>query len=135
MTEFLEEVHLATMANPRATAEFGVLCEEGEKLCVFGWDGWPVLMEKPSNHRMQRATWSTKHHGNSFSRLEGCNMEERPVFALLLSSSVSPRSTDESICFYQLMLEAVTGLQGGLTAVLVGLKGYCMVHILDNGFR
>ena len=89
MTAVLEEVHRATMMNERASAVYGRLArpaipaqpavpaqpgvpaqpvvpaQPAEKLCVFGWDSWPVLTEKAENHHNQRATLSTKHHGNS----------------------------------------------------------------------
>ena len=135
MRATLEEAHRATMLNPRAAALYGVLCQPGELLVVLGWDGWPVQIEKPTNHKDQRATWSTKINGNSFTRLEACDLEGRPVFTLLLSSSISPRSTDESICFFTLELEQVAGLQGGMNDILVGLPQFTMVHLFDNGFR
>ena len=47
MVDILEEVHRATMMNPRAVALYGPLAQPGEKLCVFAHDGWPVLIEKP----------------------------------------------------------------------------------------
>ena len=135
MTDLLEEVHRATMMNPRASALYGVLCQPGEKLCLLAWDGWPVTIEKPSNHRNQHGSWSTKHHGNSFNCIEAVDMEGRPVFCLCLSNSISPRCTDESMAYYTLELEDVALLQGGFKAVLVGLPGYCLVHLFDNGFR
>ena len=107
MTSTLEEIHRATMMNPRASALYGVLVQPGEKLCVIVWDSWPVNVEKPENHKNQRATWSTKHHGNSFSRLEGSDLEGKPVFTLCLSASISPRATDKAMSFFTLELEAL----------------------------
>ena len=135
MRAILEEVHRATMMNPRAAALYEVLCQPGQKLCLFGWDSWPVQIEKPENHRNQRATWSTKHHGNSLSRMEAVDMEGRPVFTLCLNASTSPRAVDEAMCYFTLELEANAGLVGGLTSMLVGLPDFCMVHLFDNGFR
>ena len=135
MRAVLEELHRATMMNPRAVALYSVLCLPGQLLVAMAWDSHPVQIEKPSNHRDQRASWSTKHHGNSFSRLEGCDMEGKPAFTLNLSASVSPRATDESMSFWTLELEQVAGLRGGLTDILVGLPEFCMVHLFDNGFR
>ena len=135
MTDTLEEIHRATLMNPRASALYGCLAQPGEKLCVVVWDSWPVQVEKPSNHKNQRGTWSTKHHGNSFSRLEGSDLEGRPAFTLNLSASTSPRATDEAMSFFTLHLEAQAGLAGGFTDMLVGLPGYTMVHLFDNGFR
>ena len=135
MTDTLEEIHRATMMNPRAAALYGVLCPPGSKLCVDVYDSWPVLIEKPGNHKNQRGAWSTKHHGNSLSRMEASDLEGRPVFTLNMSASISPRATDESMCFFNLDIEARAGLRGGLTDMLVGLPGYTMVHLFDNGFR
>ena len=153
MTECLEEAHRATMMNERASALFGGLCRPAvaavpaspgvaavpaqaeEKLVVYGWDSYPVKTQKPGNHSDQRATWSTKIHGNCLTRLEACDLEGRPVFTFNLSSSISPRSTDEALAWFQLDLEARAGLHGGLTDMLVGLPGFCVVHIMDNGFR
>ena len=135
MIEVLEEVHRATMMNPKAAALYGVLCQPGEKLTVLAWDGWNVKIQKPKNPYVQKPTWSTKHLGNSFLRLEACDLEGRPVHALCLSGSISPRCTDESISYYNLELEAVVGMQGGFTDMLVGRPGYRMVHLFDNGFR
>ena len=101
----------------------------------MGWDSWPVKVQKPINHSDQRATWSTKIKGNCLSRMEGCDLEGRPVFSFNLSSSISPRSTDEAISFYTIDLEARAGLAGGFTSILVGQPDYCMVHLFDNGFR
>ena len=135
MTDTLEEVHRATMLNERASALYGVLSQPAEKLCVLVWDSWSVQVQKPGNHKNQRATWSTKHHGNSFSRLEAFDLEGKPIYTLNLSASTSPRATDESISFHFLDVESQAGLQGGLTAMLVGLPGYRVVHFFDNGFR
>ena len=135
MTETLEEVHRATMMNPRAAALYGPLVQLGENLCVLVWDSWPVLLQKPGNHSNQRGSWSTKHHGNSLSRMEASDLEGRPVFTLNLSASTSPRATDESMSFFNLQLEAQAGLRGGFTDMLVGLPGYTMVHLFDNGYR
>ena len=123
------------MQNPRAAALFSVLCQPGEKLCMMIWDSWPVKIQKSENHKNQRSSWSTKHHGNSLSRLEASDLEGRPVFTLPLSASISPRATDESMTYFTLELEAVAGLRGGLTQILVGLPGFRMVHLFDNGFR
>ena len=70
--------------NPRAVALYGVLCQPGEKLCVMVWDSWAVQIEKPGNHKDQRATWSTKIHGNAMSRLEASDLEGHPVSTLPL---------------------------------------------------
>ena len=135
MRATLEEAHRATMMNPRAAALYSVLCQPGELLVLLAWDGWPVQIEKPTNHKDQRATYSTKINSNSFTRLEACDPEGRPVFTLLLSSSISPRSTDEFLSFFNLELEQVTRLRGGLNDMLVGLPQFIMVHLFDNGFR
>ena len=135
MTDTLEEVHRASMMNERASALYGVLCQPGEKLCVIVWDSWPVQIQKPENHRNQRGSWSTKHHGNSLSRLEGCDLEGKPVFTLTLSASTSPRATDEAMAYFILDVEGQAVLTGGFTDKLCGLPGYTMVHLLDNGFR
>ena len=135
MRETLEEVWIATMMNPRAMAEYAPLCPPGSKLCVVVWDSYPVKHQKPGNHRNQRASWSTKHHGNSLSIMEAVDLEGRPIFTLNLSASSSPRATDEAMMYLMLQLEANVGLIGGLTAILVGLPGYTMLHLFDNGFR
>ena len=121
--------------RPAVPAQPAVPALPAEKLCVFGVDSWPILTQKPQNHHNQRATWSTKHHGNSLSRLEFCDLEGRPVFLVNLSASTSPRATDEAMCYFNLDMEARTGLRGGLTDKLVGLPGYCVVFLMDNGFR
>ena len=143
MRETLEEVHRATMMNPRAAAEYAPLVHPGDpatgrppqKLCVFVWDSWQVKIQKPGNHKNQRGTYSTKIKGNSLQRMEGVDLEGKPVFALCPSASISPRATDESISFFTLQNEAVTGARGGFTDMLVGLPEYCMVHLWDNGYR
>ena len=135
MTDALEDAHRATMQNSRAAAMFAPLCRPGETLVVLVWDSWSVKIQKPSNHWILKTTFSTKHHGNSFSRLEAVDLEGRPVFTQLLSASISPRATDESMCFFNVDLETQAGLAGGLTDMLKGLPGYCIVHLFDNGFR
>ena len=135
MIQTLEEIHRATMMNPRAAEQYAPLVQPGDKLCVCVWDSYPIKFEKPGNHRDQRASWSTKHHGNSLSRMEAVDLEGRPVFTLPLSASTSPRATDESMSFFILQLEAQAGLRGGMTEMLVGRPGYTMVHLLDNGYR
>ena len=131
----MEEVHRATMSQERASNVFGVLAQPGEKMCVFVWDGFPVKIEQPSNHHDGSATFSTKHHGHSLNRIEAVDLEGRPVFTLNLSASISPRATDESMSFFNLDTESTMGLQGGFIAMLVGLPGYLMIHLFDNGFR
>ena len=121
--------------NPRAVALYGVLCQPGEKLCVMVWDSWAVQIEKPGNHKDQRATWSTKIHGNAMSRLEASDLEGHPVFTLPLSASISPRATDESTTYHILLAEDVADKRGGLSDVLVPPPGYCVMHLGDNGFR
>ena len=135
MRSVLEEVHRATMQNPRAAALFSVLVQPGELLCMFIWDSWPVKIQKPGNHKDQRSTWSSKITGNCLSRMEACDLEGKPVFKLCTSASTSPRATDEAISFFTLEMEAVTGLRGGLTTMLVGQPGFTMVHLFDNGYR
>ena len=135
MRDLLEEAHSATMRNTRASALYGHLCRNGEKLVVIAWDSWLVKIQKPENHSDQKATWSSKKHCNGCTRMEACDLEGRPVFALNLGSSCSPRSTDEAILYYTLDLEGREGLSGGLTDMLVGLPGYCIVHLFDKGFR
>ena len=120
--------------NPRASAVYGVLCRPGEKLCVLVWDSWPVLIEKPTNHQPQKASWSTKVYENAFSRLEACDLEGRPIFMLCLAASLSPRATDESLCAHLLEIEAVSGIEGGLSTMLDGAPGFCVVLLFDNGF-
>ena len=135
MTELLEEVHRATMQCTRAAELYAPLCRPGEKLCVFGWDTWLVDTQKARDQPVQSATYSTKGHCNGFSRMEVCDLEGRPVATFNLCSSCSPRSTDESIAQFLLNLENTAGLGGGIKAVLIGLPGYCVVHLFDNGFR
>ena len=135
MRDLLEEVVRATASNSRASALFNCLVRPGQKLCVLVWDSWAVKIEKPGNFKDQRATWSTKIHGNAFNRLEAVDLEGRPVFVLPPSASTSPRATDESMCFYILEAENVNGKRGGLTDILLGLPDLVMVHIVDNGFR
>ena len=135
MTSVLEEVHRATMQHERAAATFAPLFRPGERFGVVVWDGWPVTIQKSENHFIQKGTYTPKHHGNSFNRIEAVDLEGRPVFAMLLAASTSPRATDEAICYFHLDMEARTGMQGGLTAMLVGLPGYPLVHLFDLGFR
>ena len=135
MRSVLEEVHRATMQNPRAAALFSVLVQPGELLCMLIWDSWPVQIQKPGNHSDQRATWSSKITGNCLARMEACDAEGKPVFKLCTSASTSPRATDEAISFFTLEMEAVTGLRGGLTTMLVSQPGFTMVHLFDNGYR
>ena len=135
MTDTLEEVHRATMMNPRASELYGGLALPGEKLCVFGWDGWAVKQQKPGNHSDQRASWSTKISGNCMTRLEASDLEGKPVFKLCLGASTSPRATDESLSYFMMEMEMVTGQRGGMVDMFTGLPGYCLVHLMDNGFR
>ena len=134
MEDCLEEACRATYMNPRAAALYGGLCQPGERLVVIVWDSYPVKIEKPGDHKLQKATFSTKHHGNSLTRLEGCDLEGRPLFSLLLSASISPRGTDESLCAHQLEIEHVTGVTGGLTSMFVGTPRFRMTHLMDKGF-
>ena len=61
------------MMNSRAAAVFAPLVQPGQKLCMVIWDSWPLQIQKPGNHKDMRATWSTKIHGSSLSRMEGCD--------------------------------------------------------------
>ena len=135
MVSILEEVHRATMQDERAAAIFAPLFQPGERYGVLVWDGWPVKIQKPENQFNQKGTFSTKHKGNSFNRIEAVDLEGRPVFTMILAASTSPRATDEAICYFNLDMEARTGMQGGLTAKLVGLPGYPLLHLFDLGFR
>ena len=135
MRDLLEEAHRATLMNTRASEVYAELCRNGEKLVVIAWDSWAIKIQKPTNHADQRATWSTKKHCNSCTRMEACDLEGRPVFALNLCSSCSPRSTDEALSFFTADLEGRAGLSGGLNDMLIGLPGYCIVHLFDKGFR
>ena len=62
-------------------------------------------------------------------------MEGQPVFMTCLAASSSPRATDEALSYFLCDLEGVAGINGGLTAVIVGLGDYCIVHLFDQGFR
>ena len=135
MRAVLEEAHRATLQNERAATLYGVLARPGELLVVLAWDSWPVQIQKAQNHHNQKATWSTKHHGNSLSRLEACDLEGRPVFTINLSASTSPRATDEAMCYFIMDVERTMGMRGGLADKFVGLPGFCLVHLFDNGFR
>ena len=135
LTDTLEEVHRATMMNPRVAEMLAPLVQPGEKLCALASDSFQVRFEKPEHQGNQNGSWCTKHHGNSLSRWEMVDLEGRPVFTLPLSASTSPRATDESMGYFVLDLEAVAQIQGGLTEILVGLPGYRVVHFFDNWFR
>ena len=131
----LEEIHRATMIDPRASALYAPLVRPGEKLAVVVWDSYTVDIQKPGNHRESRATFSSNIKGHCFLRMEGSDLEGRPVFKLCPSASTSPRATDESISYFTLEMEAVIGQRGGFRDMLIGQPGNCMVHLLDNGYR
>ena len=59
----------------------------------------------------------------------------QPVFALHPGSSASPYGTDESHCAWQVDLETVMGMLGGLVRMLVTAPGYVMVLDIDKGFK
>ena len=40
----------------------------GEKLCVIVWDAWEILVQRSSNHRHSKASYSTKHKMNAYHR-------------------------------------------------------------------
>ena len=67
-------------------------------------------------------------------RMECSDMTARPQFSLVLTASISPTCTDESICWNICDDDATLGLQGSLSRVLCGLPGYVMVHLFDRGF-
>ena len=97
MRSVLEELHSATLLNPRACALYAPLLRPGELLCVVVWDSWPIKIQKPGNHKDQRATYSSKIKGNCFVRMEGSDLVGKPCFKLCPSASTSPRATDEAI--------------------------------------
>ena len=135
MREVLEEIHRATMMDERAAALYEPLVPAGNKLCVVCWDSFPAKVDKPTNQRDQKGTFCTKTGGNCLLRTEGVDLEGKPVFKLCMCASISPRATDEGVCHFILDTEEVVGLPGGLKAMLVGLPGYTMVHLFDNGYR
>ena len=135
MRDVLEEIHRATMMDERASSLFAPLVPPGNKLGLVCWDSMPSEIEKPTDPRDQRGTFCTKTGGNCFLRTEGVDLEGRPVFKLCMSASISPRATDEGVCHYTLETEEVAGLPGGLKEMLVGLPGYTLVHLFDNGYR
>ena len=130
-----EEVHHYTMLQERTASLLAPKVPAGWKLCVFIWDSRATLVDHNLNHWLQRRTWSTKHHGNSLSRLEACDSAGMPVFALSPRPSTSPANTDEGIMGFQLHLEEQGGVVGGLITVMSGLPGYYLVHVFDKGFR
>ena len=67
-------------------------------------------------------------------RMECSDMTGIPQCSLVLTASISPRCTDESICWNICDDDATLGLQGSLSRILTGLPGYCMVHLFDRGF-
>ena len=123
------------MMDSRASSLYAPLVRPGEKLGLVCWDSHAVEFQKPGNHRENRGTYCPKIKDHCFLRMEGSDLEGKPVFKLCPSASTSPRATDESISYFTLEMEAVIGQRGGFRDMLVGLPGYCMVHLFDNGYR
>ena len=43
---------------------------EGEKLVVVVWDAWEILTQRSSNHRLSKASFSSKHKMHAYHRLD-----------------------------------------------------------------
>ena len=136
MALLLNEAAAATAANPRVSREFEVLKRnQQDQLVVIAWDSYCAMIEKPTDASEMRLLFSTKIKETAFTRLEGVDMEGRPVFFLSLCMSCSPKGCDESCSAYQLRLETRAGTTGGFESVLVGggIPGFCIVHVFDKG--
>ena len=57
------------------------------------------------------------------------------MYTTLLSVSISPNGTDESVSFFNVNTESGLGLTGGMARVFAGLPGYRVVNIIDKGFK
>ena len=81
----LDEAHDATMQNQRATATFGVLCQNNERLgksfkyfslrksihsfiVVLALDSVGIKINKSENQFLQKRSFTTKHNGNALNR-------------------------------------------------------------------
>ena len=71
----------------------------------------------------------------TYSRLEACDATGNIVYTTLLSVSISPNGTDESVSFCNVNTESRLGLTGGMARVFTGLPGYRVVNIIDKGFK
>lgn len=78
-----------------------------------------------------------------YSRLEACDAGGIVVYTTLLSVSISPNGTDESVSFHNVNTESQLGINGGMARVFCGLPGdralgipgYRVVNIVDKGFK
>ena len=151
--QMLEDSHHATVLNARSFASYAPLLQNpADKLVVLSWDSTDLPICHSSNQALQKQSYTTKSNSNALhrfassltdtltcyccylSRMECSDMTGIPQFSLVLTASISPTCTDESICWNICDDDATLGLQGSLSRVLCGLPGYTMVHIFDRGF-
>ena len=129
-------------------------------LVVLNWDSTDIALQKLRNHHFQKRTFSTKSNQNclhkyrtlsfrkklnkhSISRLEACDAGGIIVYTTLLSVSISPNGTDESVSFHNVNTESGLGINGGMARVFcglpedaaLGLPGYRVVNLIDKGFK
>ena len=67
-------------------------------------------------------------------RMECSDMTGIPQWSAVLTASISPTCTDESIMYNLCDDDATLGLQGSLSRVICGLPGYTIIHLFDRGF-
>ena len=67
--------------------------------------------------------------------MECASMSGMPVFSLVLTASISPTNTDESVMANMCLTDHALGLQGNVLRLIRGLPGYRLVHFFDNGFK
>ena len=60
LRDFYEEVHQSTLRNQRAATLLVPRVPPNMRLVVLEWDSRPCLIDKSSDHYVQRRSWSTK---------------------------------------------------------------------------
>ena len=131
----LNECHQATLRNERAYQVFQQLCQPGEKLVVNIWDSTDQSLPKSGNHSVQKRTFSTKSNENCLHKLECCDATGVVVFTCMVTASITPACSDESVSYHLVTTESRLRLNGGMERVFIGIPGFRVVNLVDKGWE
>ena len=118
LSNILEDLHSATVANSRCYAVFQPILQNymnlnphfgHVKLVVIPWDTRHIPIPHTSCFSHQTRLYSSKIHGNALVKLVGSGMDAIGRFLFLLAASTSPSCTDQGIARYFLHVEANQG--------------------------
>ena len=107
----------------------------GEQLVVICYDGNPHSVVRSSHQQLHRSTFDSFHKGNTIKEILVTDLDGDVVLLLPLFASVSPVCGDGNTLISQVFLEQNNHMTGGLVTLLSGLPGFCIVLLLDKGFK